>query len=65
MKELETERDHLAEETIRLRLALEDEQARRTSLKAYRVKLCSNVHGVNSLEHKVQFYTEKNGQLQK
>lgn len=34
LKEVETERDHLAEETIRLRLALEEEQARRTTLKS-------------------------------
>jgi hypothetical protein len=34
LKELEAERDQLAEETIRLRMILEEEQAKRSSLKA-------------------------------
>lgn len=45
MKELEAERDQLAEETIRLRMILEEEQAKRSSLKAY---LCP--HSVTSTE---------------
>lgn len=40
LKELEAERDQLAEETIRLRMILEEEQAKRSSLKAYH---CSHV----------------------
>jgi predicted RNase H-like nuclease (RuvC/YqgF family) len=34
LKELEIERDHLAEESLRLRLSLEEEQARRNALRA-------------------------------
>jgi hypothetical protein len=33
LKELEVERDQLAEETIRLRITLEEEQARKTTMK--------------------------------
>ena len=34
LRELDSERDQLAEETIRLRLALEEEVSRRSSIKA-------------------------------
>jgi hypothetical protein len=35
LKELETERDQLAEETIRLRMILEEEHAKKFTLKTY------------------------------
>lgn len=35
LKELEVERDHLAEESIRLRLALEEEQSKRVVHRRY------------------------------
>lgn len=63
LKELETERDHLAEESIRLRMALEEEQAKRSSLKAYSYAYRRNYQGVSALEHRLHQLSERNNLL--